>query len=122
MKALVVDDSRAIRELIANTLRGLKFDVVEAPDGQAALEQLQADPTIELALVDWHMPGLNGLELVQIVHADDRFKRLRVMMITTERSLTHVAAALRAGVDEYLTKPCKQAAIVDRVRAMGFPV
>lgn len=122
MKALVVDDSRAIRELLTDTLAGVGFEVVQAADGIQALERLNDHGDVDLVLVDWNMPGMDGLEFVQAVQRDPRLGRLRVMMVTMERSVSHVAQAMRAGVDQYITKPCSKAAILDRVRAMGFAV
>ena len=122
MRALVVDDSRAIRDLLSDALAGAGFEIAQAGDGRQALALLDAEPGIELVLVDWNMPNMDGMEFVEVLRQDERFTDTRVMMVTMERSASHIARAARAGVDQYLTKPCTKAAILDRVRAMGFSV
>jgi two-component system chemotaxis response regulator CheY len=122
MKAIVVDDSKAVRGILADALTGVGFEVVQAANGIEALERLNADPGVDLVLVDWNMPEMDGLQFAEAVHRDPALKGVRLMMVTMERSISHVSRAMRAGVDEYVTKPCSKNAIVERVRSMGFPV
>ena len=65
MRALVIDDSRAVRIIIRNILREMGMEVVEAGNGREALEQLRQNPEVELVLVDWNMPVMNGLEFIR---------------------------------------------------------
>ena len=106
MRALVVDDSRAIRKIIGEILREVGIEeIVEAANGREGLEQLERCSDIDLALVDWNMPEMNGLEFVQAVRAQPAFAALRILMVTTENESAQVTRALNAGANEYLMKP-----------------
>jgi two-component system chemotaxis response regulator CheY len=115
MRAMVVDDSRVMRAILASILGELGFDVCEASDGAAALEQLQLQAEIELVLVDWNMPVMNGLEFIQNVRADRSFDRTRIMMVTTETDAEQVNRALDAGADEYVMKPFTKEVLVAKI-------
>ena len=113
MRALVIDDSRTARILISNTLKELGMSVVQAADGREALEQLQKVPDVDLMLVDWNMPVMNGFEFVRAVRADPSYRDLRLVMVTTETEVSQVATALEAGADEYIMKPFSREILVD---------
>lgn len=120
MRALVVDDSRAIRMILAKMLREIGFEVFEAGHGGEAMEKLEQHGAPELALVDWNMPEVNGLELVQRMRADERYRETRVMMVTTETEISQVQAALEAGANEYLMKPFTKDAVLGKLEIMGL--
>jgi len=105
MRALVIDDSRAVRIIIGNMLREIGLEVLEAGDGLEALEQIKRNPDVELLLVDWNMPVMNGMEFVQAVRAERAYDGLRILMVTSEAEGTQVSRALSAGANEYLMKP-----------------
>jgi two-component system chemotaxis response regulator CheY len=105
MRALVIDDSRVVRLLIGNILRDIGMQVVEAATGREALDQLTRSPDVELVLVDWNMPEMNGLEFIQAVRAQPAYDALRVLMVTTETESEQVLRALNAGANEYVMKP-----------------
>jgi two-component system, chemotaxis family, chemotaxis protein CheY len=105
MRALVIDDSRAMRAIIRNTLTELGIEVVEAGDGREGLEQLRKAPDTDLVLVDWNMPGMNGLDFIKAVRADRAYAPVRIMMVTTETDQGQLIRALEAGANEYLMKP-----------------
>jgi len=105
MRALVIDDSKSMRLIVKRQLVSLGFDVTEAIHGRDALEKLAADATIAVALVDWNMPEMNGLEFVQAVRADPRYQNLPMVMVTTEAESERVVQALDAGASEYVMKP-----------------
>src|SRR5262245_3533620 len=98
MNALVVDDSRAIRRILSGMLTDIGFAVAEASHGKEALAHLQANASSparpHLVLVDWNMPEMNGLELVQAVRKDQRFASIPLMMVTTETEMAQVLRAL----------------------------
>src|SRR6185503_17065922 len=96
-KALVVDDSRAMRIILRTILTDLGFDVAEARHGREALAHLDAHADPAVALVDWNMPEMNGLQVVEAVRQDDRFRGVRVMMVTTETEMVYVARAIETG-------------------------
>jgi len=121
MKALVVDDSRAIRVILGQMLADLGYEVSEARHGREALIHLQANPGTALALVDWNMPEMNGLELVQAVHADPVLAGVRLIMVTTETEMAQMARAIEAGAHEYVMKPFTKAAIEGKLQLLGLP-
>src|SRR5262245_31364282 len=118
MRALVIDDSRVVRMVIGAILRELGMDVVDAADGREALQRMQADPPIDLALVDWNMPVMNGLEFIQAVRAQRDFDRVRIMMVTTETEAEQVERAMRAGANEYLMKPFTKDVLIAKLSMM----
>lgn len=120
MRALVVDDSRAMRLILGRVLRERGCDVVEAGDGQEALVALSTGEVPDVALVDWNMPVMNGLELVQAVRRDPALQGMRLVMVTTESESSQVIRALEAGADEYLFKPFTPDAVVDKLAMLGL--
>jgi two-component system chemotaxis response regulator CheY len=121
MRAIVVDDSRAMRMILGKILRSVGFDViVEAGNGQEALERLEQLGAMDLALVDWNMPLLNGYEFVSKVRAERRYKWMRLMMVTTELEAAQMQKALDAGADEYLMKPFMREAVLEKLQILGL--
>lgn len=120
MRALVLDDSRAMRAILRRYLRELGFDVIEAPDADLASRLLEPEALPELALVDWNLPGRSGLEFVERLRTERRFDRLRIVMVTTEVERGQVLKALRAGADEYLMKPFTRETLESKLALVGF--
>jgi two-component system chemotaxis response regulator CheY len=120
MQALVVEDSRAMRTILSRILHSLGADVEQVEDAAKALEYFAAHDVPDLALVDWHLPGMNGLELVSTLRSDDRFSPMSIMMVTTECELDEISAALAAGANEYLIKPFTQEAVAEKLNLMGI--
>jgi two-component system chemotaxis response regulator CheY len=128
VQAIVVDDSRAMRMLMGRLLKDIGFDVAEAGDGCQALDSLRErlvpahpDGPVQLALVDWNMPEMSGIELVEAVRADPAFADLRIVMVTTETEISQVTKALDAGADEYLMKPFTRDDVVGKLELLGLP-
>ena len=105
MRALVIDDSRAVRAIIGTMLRENGWEVVEAANGQEGLDQLDRTAGIELVLVDWNMPVMDGLEFIQAVRAHRMYDSVNIVMVTTEAEHTQVVRAMTAGANEYVMKP-----------------
>ena len=105
MRALVVDDSRTVRIIVGAILREIGMDVIEAGDGRQALEQMKQHPDVELMLVDWNMPAMNGLDLIRAIRAQRAHDGVRILMVTSETESEQVTRALNAGANEYLMKP-----------------
>ena len=118
-KAMVVDDSRAIRMILAATLKDLGYEVCQAANGKEALSVVEQAGELSLILVDWNMPEMNGLEFVQHLRADTRFSSVPLMMVTTEAEMNQVVRALEAGANEYVMKPFTKEIIADKLRLMG---
>ena len=120
MKTLVIDDSRAVRAILRKYLQAMGHTVLEAGDGAAALDLLRQNPDAALALVDWNMPVMDGLALVKAVRAEPAIAGVRLIMVTTETEMEHVAKALEAGADEYIMKPFTQEMIAEKLSLAGL--
>jgi two-component system chemotaxis response regulator CheY len=120
MKALVIDDSRAMRTILSRILTTIGFDVFEAGDGKQGLEQMSAVADVAIALVDWNMPEMNGYEFVQAVRALDAYDSTKLMMVTTETEMDQVLKALEAGADEYVMKPFTKEVILEKLGLLGI--
>jgi two-component system chemotaxis response regulator CheY len=119
--ALVVDDSKAVRMILARTLKELGYEVREAANGREALEVLAAEKNaVKLALVDWNMPEINGLELLKRIRLNPELSSLRVIMVTTETELDQMAAALEAGANEYVMKPFTKDILLEKLDLVGI--
>jgi two-component system chemotaxis response regulator CheY len=120
VKALVVDDSRAMRRIIAKLLVDLGFEVHEAATGVEALAQAQQLDELAVVLLDWNMPEMDGREVLERLRADPSTADLPVMMVTTESEMEQVEVALNAGASEYLMKPFDRAALLEKLLLLGF--
>lgn len=120
MRAIVIDDSRAMRAIISKLLTEMGYEITEAIHGQDALNRLQETGPLDLALVDWNMPEMNGLEFVKSVRARTDFDAMRLMMVTTETEMSHVMLALTAGANEYVMKPFTKDVIREKLEIMGM--
>ncbi|MGA2040587.1 MAG: response regulator [Bryobacteraceae bacterium] len=119
-KALVVDDSRAVRMILSRTLKELGFEVREAANGREALEVIEIEKTaVSLVLADWNMPEINGLELLKQLRQKPELSSLVVVMVTTETELDQMAAALEAGANEYVMKPFTKDILVEKLQLVG---
>ena len=120
-KALVVDDSRAVRMILAKTLRELGYEVREAANGKEALQVVEAEKTaVKLVLADWNMPEMNGLDLLKRLRQDPALASVVVVMVTTETELDHMSAALEAGANEYVMKPFTKEILVEKLELAGI--
>jgi len=119
MRALIVDDSRFVRELLRGLLEAKDIDCVEAADGRAGLDQLLSGLAFDLALVDWNMPEMNGLEMLRQLRSEG-YTDLKVLMVTTEAENDFILRALDAGADEYLMKPFDDEALTDKLAMLGI--
>ena len=100
--ALVIDDSRSMRSILARLLRGLGWTTQEAEDGRQALDLLATGCRPDIALVDWNMPVMNGVDFVTAVRADPGLRALPLVMVSSESELDQIVRALEAGADEAL--------------------
>jgi len=119
MRALIVDDSRFVRGFLRGLLEEKGIECVEAADGQAGLDRLNAGEPIDFALVDWNMPVMSGLEMLVALRAQG-FADVKVMMVTTEAENDFIIRALDAGADEYLMKPFDDEALTEKLAMLGL--
>ena len=120
MLALVIDDARAMRSILGRMLRDLGFETAEAANGREALDRLRQGPKPDLALVDWNMPEMDGLEFVRAVRADPALADVCLVMVTTETEMPQVATALEAGANEYVMKPFTRDVIREKLDLLGI--
>ena len=115
MSILVVDDFSTMRRIIKGLLQDLGFsNITEAADGLTALSLLKAG-NFDLLITDWNMPGMQGVELLREVRADERMKKLPVLMLTAEAKREQIVAAAQAGVSGYVIKPFTTATLKEKI-------
>jgi two-component system chemotaxis response regulator CheY len=120
-KAMVVDDSRTIRMILRRILTEIGFDVCEAGDGVEALQIIEANkPNVTLVLADWNMPTMNGFDLLKQLRLNPEYASLKIVMVTTEAEVGHMASALHAGANEYVMKPFTKEILVQKLEMIGI--
>ena len=119
MKALVVDDSDAVRGILATHLAQTGFDVDVAADGfQAVSRAGQSLP--DVVLLDWDMPGMDGLEVLRRLRAQYRTATTPVIMLATPHEMPFLENALDAGASEYLIKPFDADTLLEKLLLLGI--
>ncbi len=103
-KALTVDDSKTMRDMVSFTLKGAGFEVIEAEDGKQALQVLNG-AKVDVVVTDLNMPNMNGLELIKALRADPNYKFTPILMLTTEADDTKKAEGKAAGATGWIVKP-----------------
>jgi two-component system chemotaxis response regulator CheY len=119
MRALIVDDSRFVRGYVRSLLEEKGIDCEEAGAGQAALDLVLGGEPFYVALVDWNMPVMNGIDMLTELRARG-FSGIKVMMVTTEAENDFIVRALDAGADEYLMKPFDGEALTEKLAMLGL--
>jgi two-component system chemotaxis response regulator CheY len=115
MKILIVDDFSTMRRIIKNLLRDLGFNnTQEADDGSTALPMLQKGD-FDFVVTDWNMPGMQGIDLLKAIRADDSLKHLPVLMVTAEAKREQIIAAAQAGVNGYVVKHFTAATLKEKL-------
>ncbi len=105
MKILVVDDMSTMRRIVKNILKHLGFNnLEEAENGQEALTKLKAD-TYGFVVSDWNMPVMMGIDMLRAIRADEKLKKIPVLMVTAEAQKENLMEAVQAGVSNYVVKP-----------------
>jgi two-component system chemotaxis response regulator CheY len=117
---LLVDDSRAVRIAASNIIEPLGFQILEAGDGQVALDVLRDNPQIDIVLLDWNMPIMDGYQFLTTLRADKEIPQPLVMMCTTENEMSQIVKAMRAGADEYVMKPFTEEIISEKFEEVGL--
>ncbi|MDO5628502.1 MAG: response regulator [Mobilicoccus sp.] len=120
MRALVIDDSRAMRTILTRTMENLGFEVEAVCDGQEALDAVVRGPLPEVCLIDWNMPVMNGLEFIVEVRKNREWRDITLMMVTTEAEQANIVRALAAGAHEYVIKPFTPEVIEDKLAMLGL--
>lgn len=116
MRILLVDDSVTMRRIQKTQINGLGIsDVIEAGDGEEALKKLQDNMPIDLIMLDWNMPVMDGFTFLQKVRADASYSKVKVIMCTSESEKSKVVEALKAGANNYLVKPFTPEALKEKL-------
>lgn len=119
MRALIVDDSRFIRDYLGALLARRGMDCIAAENGQAGLECLDRSGPCDVALIDWNMPVMNGLDMIRAVRRNRARDKMKILMVTSEADNWHIEAALMAGADEYLMKPFDELGLMEKLSMIG---
>jgi CheY-like chemotaxis protein len=120
VQALVADDSAAVRELLVEHLTRLGFEVEQAVDGLDALAKLARMRELAVVLLDWTMPGMDGIEVLRRVRADPGVADVPVVLVATDGELPFVEEALSAGASEYLMKPFDAHGLLEKLLLLGI--
>jgi two-component system chemotaxis response regulator CheY len=116
---LVVDDSSVIRKVARRILEGLEFQILEAEDGEQALEACRKQLP-EAVLLDWNMPKMDGYEFLRQLRRMPGGDAPRVVFCTTENDVAHIARALHAGANEYIMKPFDKEIVEAKFQEVGL--
>lgn len=119
-QALVVDNSKGLRLLLAWMLQEVGIEAVEAGNGTEALQILGTDRRFAVVIVDWDLPGMNGIQLVSEIRNQEKLKSLPIMMISGRPHSSDAEYALRSGVDDYVIKPFTREMILHGLARMGL--
>lgn len=121
MKALIVDDAKVVRVALGRIMKQLGFDSIEAADGQQALDQMQANPDVDVVMLDWNMPVMNGYDFLVTMRGMEQFSTTpKVVMVTTETGMPSMLKALAGGADEYVMKPFDKEMIAGKLQIVGL--
>ncbi len=116
MRVLSVDDSSMVRKIIKGAVEVLDGELLEASDGIEALELLEEEyKSVDLILLDWNMPRLDGMEVLKRLKGDRRFRSIPVMMVTTESERENIVRAIQHGAVHYLVKPFTIEELIKRI-------
>ncbi|MDX8409910.1 MAG: response regulator [Mariprofundales bacterium] len=123
MKGLVVDDAKVVRVSLGRMMKQLGYEVLEAADGAQALEQMEANPDVDVVMLDWNMPVMNGYDfLVEMRKKPEHASSPKVIMVTTETGMGQMLKALAAGADEYIMKPFDKDMVASKMEIVGLEI
>ena len=116
MRLLTVDDSAIVRKIIRAAADVLEFELSEAENGKEALEYMEeTKEEIDLILLDWNMPVMDGYQFLLELKSRDKYKRIPVMMVTTESEKENIVKAIKAGAIHYMVKPFTMEELIKKI-------
>ena len=116
-KVLIVEDERAVRQMLSFVLSKAGFETFEAPDAMSAMDEA-ARCKPDIAILDWRLPDMEGVKLLKVWRADEATARLPVIMLSARADESDRVAGLKAGADDYIVKPFGRDELVARVQAL----
>ena len=116
---LVVDDSSVIRKVARRILEGLEFQIVEAENGEEAIETCKSQLP-DAILLDWNMPKMDGYDFLRVLRRLPGGDKPKVVFCTTENDVAHIARALHAGANEYIMKPFDKDIVEAKFQEVGL--
>lgn len=120
MRALVVDDSMVARNIIKNVLSPMGYEVIQAANGQEALDKLKTQwKKIKLILLDWNMPVLNGIEALKAIRQQREYDQIKVLMVSTESEEEYIDQAMKVGANGYIAKPFTPEVLAAKVASIA---
>ena len=112
---LIIDDDRMVRQILQSTLSRKGFDVYTAEDGPSGIDLAQ-EQDVDVILLDWMMPGMNGMEVLRLLKHSEKTKHITVFMLTGKESEQDIAQAISGGSDDYIVKPFNTSEIDKTIR------
>lgn len=112
MKILAVDDSKAVHAFMKILFKGTEHKLFSAFNGKEAVEFLESDESIDLILLDWEMPEMNGLETLKALR--EKGLSMPIIMVTSKNELSQITEALNSGANEYVMKPFTKEVLLDK--------
>jgi two-component system chemotaxis response regulator CheY len=116
IKILVVDDFPTMRKIIRQVLRQIGYtEVIEAGDGQSALETLKEHPDVKFIISDWNMPNMTGVDLLRSIRGNTAFADVPFLMVTAEADKENIVEAVKNGANNYIVKPFNAATLREKI-------
>ena len=116
-KILIIEDEKAVREMLCFTLKNNGFEILEAEDSNSALDALKENE-INLIILDWMLPGKQGIEISRIIRSSSEIKDIPIIMLTAKSDESDKVLGLESGADDYVTKPFSPKELVARIKAL----
>ena len=116
-KVLIIEDEKAVREMLCFTLKNNGFEILEAEDSNSALDALKENE-INLILLDWMLPGKQGIEISKLLRSSSETKNIPIIMLTAKSDESDKVLGLESGADDYITKPFSPKELVARIKAL----
>jgi sigma-B regulation protein RsbU (phosphoserine phosphatase) len=115
MKILIAEDDQTSRRVLQAVLSKWDYQVVESENGSEAWDVLQADQTMQMAIFDWMMPEMDGLELTRRIRASETLSGMYIILLTAKGRTEDIVAGLEAGANDYVAKPFNREELMARV-------
>ena len=116
-KILIIEDEKAVREMLCFTLKNNGFEILEAEDSNSASDALKENE-INLIILDWMLPGKQGIEISRIIRSSSEIKDIPIIMLTAKSDESDKVLGLESGADDYVTKPFSPKELVARIKAL----